>query len=284
MQLVFHFLALFGLVLGTIEDIRIREVPDTVSYFMICLGLIGGLYLAIATNNIFEFLNHLFGFLIGLFVGVILYSFGQWGGGDAKALMGVGSLVGINLFGIVVKEFFLSFIVTVFLVGAIWGFIWMLVLALRNWKNFTNEYTKLRKKNVFMKHDFLFITIILVVAIAVVLLVQDLFIKSLFLLIFFLLYSTIFLSVFAKAVEKSAMIKKLPVGKLVEGDWVVGEVKLKDGSKFEGGKTGLNAKNIELLKKNVSKVTVRDGVPFLPSFLVAYLVCFFIGPWILYLL
>lgn len=279
-DLIFYVLAFFGLILGTIEDVRIREVPDTVNYFMICVGILGGLALAIFENNISLFLNHIFGFLLGLVIGVILYALGQWGGGDAKALMGVGSLVGLNIFGILSEEFLLSFIVSIFLVGSIWGFIWMLVLALRNWKNFTKEYTRLRKQNMFLKHDFLFFSIILVIAVLVIFLVSDLFIKSLLLLIFFLIYSMIFLSVFAKSVEKTCMIKKIPVDKLVEGDWVVGKVKLKDGSKFSCKKTGLNAKNIVLLKKNVKSVLIKDGIPFLPSFLIAFIICAFLGSWI----
>lgn len=279
-DLIFYFLTFFGLILGTIEDIRIREVPDTVTYFMMCIGILGGLALAIISNDFFIFLNHLFGFLAGFVIGFILYYLGQWGGGDAKALMGVGSLVGLNFFGIIPEEFLLSFVITVFLVGSVWGFIWMLVLAIKNWHNFTNEYTVLRKKNMFLKHDFLFFSIIIVVAILVILLVQNLFIKSLLLLIFFLMYSLIFLTVFAKAVEKTCMIKKLSVDKLVEGDWVVGDIKLKDNSVFTCGKTGLNAKNIVMLKKNVKSVLVKDGVPFLPSFLIAFIICAFFDHWV----
>jgi len=85
-----------------------------------------------------------------------------------------------------------------------------------------------------------------------------------------------------KAVEKSCMIKKIPLSKLTEGDWITGKIKLKNNKIFASEKTGISAKDIALLKKNKIKfVNVKYGMPFLPSFFVAYILTIILGNWFL---
>jgi hypothetical protein len=72
------------------------------------------------------------------------------------------------------------------------------------------------------------------------------------------------------------MIKDLPVKKLTEGDWIHKEVYI--GKKLITGPKdlGISREQIEELKKYSAKgkiktVAVKEGIPFIPVFLLAYI-------------
>ena len=101
--------------------------------------------------------------------------------------------------------------------------------------------------------------------------------------IFFYLWS------FVTVVEKTCMIKDVLVSKLTEGDWIVSDVTKKKGKKekvvLKPTRTGVTLQQIALLKKNnIRKVAVKIGVPFVPSFLIAYAMTFLFGNWIAFIL
>ena len=70
----------------------------------------------------------------------------------------------------------------------------------------------------------------------------------------------------------------LPASKLTEGDWLAKDVKLKN-------KVVMEAKTLERedvwklryleVNENLKPVTIKEGVPFVPSFLIAYLITVF---------
>jgi prepilin signal peptidase PulO-like enzyme (type II secretory pathway) len=87
--------------------------------------------------------------------------------------------------------------------------------------------------------------------------------------IYLLVYSWIFM----KVVEKEIMVKEYPISKLTEGDWVVHEVK--NGKKIivPANSTGITLEQIAQLKKTKLKsVTVKEGIPFVPGFMLAFIV------------
>jgi hypothetical protein len=64
------------------------------------------------------------------------------------------------------------------------------------------------------------------------------------------------------------LVKEISTSKLVPGDWIYEKIKV--GKKTIKPKiTGLNEKDIALIKKYKKKIKVKDGVPFTPSFLLA---------------
>src|SRR3989344_7250482 len=90
--------SLVALIFATIVDIRIKEVPDWISYSLIISGIIIRLFHSIIFNDWFYLLYGLLGLSATFLIGTILYRANQWGGGDAKLLMGLGTTLATKPF------------------------------------------------------------------------------------------------------------------------------------------------------------------------------------------
>jgi len=89
------------------------------------------------------------------------------------------------------------------------------------------------------------------------------------------LYFYLFVAI--KSVENIFFYKKVSPDKLVEGDWLASDVKIRK-------KTILNKKTIlekqhilELQKLNIKKVLIKEGIPFVPPFLIGTIIAILIG-------
>ena len=71
------------LVIASVEDIRHREIPDSISIFLVYIGIIA----AVVDGQIWV---SSIGFAIASIVGVVLFYIHAWGGGDAKILCALG--------------------------------------------------------------------------------------------------------------------------------------------------------------------------------------------------
>jgi len=84
-----------------------------------------------------------------------------------------------------------------------------------------------------------------------------------------------------KGVEACCMFKKVKVKDLTEGDWIQGDIKKGRKIILKYKRLGVDLKDIRKLKRNkIRKVTVKEGVPFLPAFLIAYIVTIIVGNFI----
>ncbi len=94
-----------------------------------------------------------------------------------------------------------------------------------------------------------------------------------------------YLIILVRTVEKVSMIKMIEPEKLTEGDWIAKEIKIQ-GKYITGPKDlGIEKKQINKLialykKKKVSKVLIKEGIPFVPSFFIAYIVTLIFGNFI----
>ena len=67
------------------------------------------------------------------------------------------------------------------------------------------------------------------------------------------------------------MVKQISSKDLVEGDWLY--TKIKVGNKvIEPNWQGLTVKQVKLLKKTKRKIWVKEGIPFVPAFLFAFII------------
>jgi len=88
-----------------------------------------------------------------------------------------------------------------------------------------------------------------------------------------ILFSTIMIysSKALRIIEKIALIKKIKTEELTEGDWVINSLNKKNNKKMKINKTGITKEEIEKLKKlGIKKVIIKQGIPFVPSFLIGY--------------
>ena len=194
-----------------------------------------------------------------------LYHTKQWGGADSKLLMGMGVVFGIwsNNF-----DFFWFLLVLLF-VGAIYGVLWMLWLAVKHFSKFQSAF---RNK---LKH---LRSIQYVVLIMTTLLLFTYFVWP-YLILFAIFPPLMFyLFVFVLVVEAEFFVKKVNADKLTEGDWLAKDVVA--GSKVILEKKTLEKKDIKFLKDHVKLVSIKEGIPFVPSFLLSYLIVEFAGNYV----
>jgi Flp pilus assembly protein protease CpaA len=284
LDLILVTIALLALLIGSLTDMKTREVPDTISYGLIILGVIIQLVIAITTNEWTQLGKNSLWTL--LFVGVAFAMFytGQWGGADSKLLMGLGIVFAsypqtlLNYFNPNLNvPFALSLLVNIFFFGALYGIVISFFQAVTNWNKFSNEWKKQKKLNTkltkYLTPAFWVLTLLGILFIWIEILISLLFF-TFAISILVLLY----LMLFAKAVEQSCMIKEMKTEDLTEGEWIVKEYRAK-GKYICGPKDlGIENKQIDLLKKHkIKSVIIKQGVPFVPSFLIATLITLIMG-------
>ncbi len=249
------------LIIGTITDIKTREVPDWLNYSFIAAAL--GIRLIYSVDgNWFILQSGIIGLGVTFLFASILYYSAQWGGGDSKLLMGMGAAIGIT-YPLTTEslQLFWFFILLLFL-GACYGIIWMIVLAVKHWSEFSSLFKKELAEN---KKLHLGLGIAALILLIPAIWVLWLMILPLFMMGFFYLF------LFVQIMEKRYFIKSVPVGNLTEGDWLVEEV-LNNGKVILSKKT-LEKTDLTLLKKQkVKTVVIKEGIPFVPSFLGAYII------------
>ncbi len=272
------------LVFATIMDLKTREVPDWLNYSLIIIGLGSNLLYSLFVKDFNYFLFSIIGFGVFFVIANIMYYTKQWGGGDCKLLMGLGAIFGnyepLSLFSSINKlPFLATLLVNIFIAGAFYGIVYAIYLAFRNKKKFLIEFKKTDFK--FFKISFLILLIFNLVGFFIF---ENLLFKMLIFISFIVLIG-LFLVYFIRAVENSLMYNKLEVTKLTEGDWLVNDV-------FKNGKLICKARNIGLtkediiaLKKNkIKEVLIKDGIPFVPGFLIGFILSIVFGDLILFLI
>ena len=260
-------IALIGSAIASLWDLKTTEIPDEIPTLMASIGVFAWFVSALTTGNFFPlFLCLVIGSLYLLF-GWLLYKFGQWGGGDAKLMAGIGYLTpfypGIFLFPF-------TFFVNVFVVGAVYVIIYAFVIGLPNKKvtaTFISDIKKTWKfvigTPIMFLASVLFITFYLDSY-------QLLFSFTLFFLVLFL----ILFYKYGKAVEKMAFKKRIKLSELKVGD-VIDSAKKWDG---------LTEEEIKKIKKSGRKyITIKEGVRFGPVFFLALILTVIKGNLFLFL-
>lgn len=244
---------LIGLVLLSIAsyiDVKTKTVPYFLSYFMIGAGII-----LQSIKSIEYGINHImiisvYTFVVFLF-GYLRFKAGQWGGGDAVILLGA-------IYYLIDPKNYLApieFIILSFFCGALYGIVYTVYRGIKAKINIKQE------------------ALIAMVGIAILVLTYQKGITSLLIGVLVAILCTIPL---IKKVEEKAMIVYIPANKVVEGDWIVEPIKLKNIT-IRPKKTGLTEKEAEIIRRmyrqgKIKRIAVKDGVPFVPSFLIAYLI------------
>ncbi len=282
-DLILYSIAFAALVIGSITDIKFREVPDWVNFGLIFAGIgIRALY-SIFTFDWTFFINGLIGLGVFVVIAYIMFYTGLWGGGDSKMLMGMGALIGLPL---VFKPLplIIVFFINVFLVGGIYGLFYSIGLAVKHRKKFFKAFLKIiyDKKTIKIRRYVLIGLAALVLLI--LFLVQDIILKWVLLIFVLIAYFSFYLMFFIKAVELAAMFKYVEPSELTEGDWIAKEYR-SDGKTICSPKDlGIDKKQIRKLialkrKGKIKKIKIKEGLPFVPSFLIAFIITLTLGTW-----
>ena len=276
-------IAFIVLVIGTITDIKTREVPDWINFSLISSGLgIRLIYSSITFDWTF-FIHGLLGLIVVVIIACLMFYTGQWGGGDAKLFMGIGAFLGFNFNLLPQLPALIVFLINSLLVGGVYGLAWALWLMVKHWKEFSAElksrYAKQRQRSA------VFIGLTLLVTIAGQLLFQEPIISFMLGFLPALLLLGYFLWMCVAAVEQVCFYKIMHVSKLTEGDWIIEDVVV-DGRRLvkvsDFGVT--NAQIAKLRDSGIKKVLIKEGIPFVPSIFIAFIVTVLFFDWFLYLL
>ncbi|HIH25177.1 prepilin peptidase [Candidatus Woesearchaeota archaeon] len=224
--MIWYFLiivALIYLIFASITDIKTREVPNWLNYSLIAIGLGSRAIYSIITQDKSYLIYGLIGLGIFFIIANIMYYAKQWGGGDAKLLIGMGAMFG-NYEGIKYLNpvfdlpFILILIINILVAGAIWGIVYSTYLAIMNNKEFVKNIKENTHKN------FIYLIII-----GIIIIILSLIINNEFRFLIFILGITLSLLpstyIFFKSVEKSSMYKKVNIERLTEGDWIAEDIK-----------------------------------------------------------
>ena len=276
LPIIISFIVIIVLIIASITDIKTREVPDWINFSLIPLGIGINLIWSLATNNWNFIIFSLTGFIALFIIALLMFYTGQWGGGDSKMLMGLGALIGLKLS---LDSTLISFLINIVIVGSLYGLIWSIIISFKNRKKFIKEVKKSTKQIIKIRRIMLIWFIILLIS---ALFIKDVAIKILVILLTIFIYASFYLFIFIKAVEKSCMLKYVKPTEVTEGDWIAKKIFV--NKKYIAGPKdlGIEKKQLKKLinyykKGKIKRVLIKIGIPFVPSFLIAYLITLWIG-------
>ncbi len=281
-----YIISFIALLIGSLTDLKTREVPDWVNYGLVLSGLgLNLLFTAIYSDPSF-IINSIIGLAIFFGFAYLMFYTGQWGGGDSKMLMGLGAMIGVDV-SFKQPQFLAGFLINALFIGAIYGLLWSIGLVIKNRKQFWKEAKKRLSEKSILKIKKIMLVFVLVL-IALALLIKPYQWKILFLSVAFLFLTTFYLWIFARAVEKSSMYRLVEPMKLTEGDWIVKDVYV--GKEYITGPKdlGIEKKQIRKLveyykKGKIKKILIKEGIPFVPSFFIAFVVTWIFGSPLIFL-
>ena len=262
-EVIFLFvLALVWIVFAVAQDLRSREVANWLNFSLIIFALGFRFFYCLFSETGFQFFYQgLYGLGIFFILGNLFYYGRMFAGGDAKLMIALGAVLPFSeIFSANVKIFSLFFLVFL-IAGAVYGLGWSVFLGMNNFKEFKKHFSKMLMKNRKLSCIILFLGLALMIFG---------FKDNLLLLMGGLIFILPFLYAYAKAVDEACMIKKIKTSELTEGDWLYKDVKV--GRKLIKAKwDGVSKKDIQLIKKKFMVVTIRQGIPFTPVFLISFL-------------
>jgi archaeal preflagellin peptidase FlaK len=275
-DLILTSIAIIWLIAASVTDIKKREVADWLSYSLIAVAVATKTIISIITGNFHYLLYSVIGLACFLVLALVLYYSKVVGGGDAKLLIALGACFALKpLFAIsnlgVINQFYnepflVTFIINLLFIGAVYGILFSIGIAIKNKKRFAKEYQNSEKTS--FKYVYF--------SMAIILLVFALILKAYNLIILTVIFGFLpYLFSIVKTSEKLMIVPK-SWKELTPGDWLAQTVKIKNQT-LKLTADGLTKKDILLIKKSDKKVLIKDGVPFVPAILIALLISLFIG-------
>ncbi|MDP3989607.1 MAG: A24 family peptidase [archaeon] len=253
------------LLLSSYSDLKTREIPDWLNYgFLFAVLGIRGIFSVIVDWHII--VSGFLGFILCFLIAVLFYYSNQWGGGDSKLLMGMGAAIGINL-PLSLESFNLViFFIGLLFLGAIYGVLWMGFLAIKKRETFVKEW-KEKIKQQWIVHS-------IVMLLFVATLIFTFFYPTIWPLMFFP-PALFYLFLFVNAVEDSCFLQRKKISDVTEGDWLAEEVVV--GKEIIVTKRTIEKRHLQKLQKfyrekKLTSVLIKEGVPFVPSFLLGFIV------------
>lgn len=251
-------LALIWIIAAIAQDLKKTEVANWLNFSLVGFALAYRAFYSASVGEMSFLAFGLLGFVFYRNIGNLMYYSGGFGGGDVKLLAGLGAVLPFN--GDNFIFFSLGFILLLFISGLVYSLIYSSFIVIRRGNDFAREFNKRFRKDWYM-----FVFVLLLIGLLSI--IGGFRIWYIILLIIPGLFS--YLLAFDKI-----MVWKVKPGELQEGDWLIGDVRI--GRKIiKKSVHGLSALDIKLLRKYRKGVLVKHGIPYTPSFLIAFLIMVF---------
>lgn len=254
--------ALIWLFFAAVYDLRKRMVPNWLSFSLIIFALGFRFFYSLFNENFLFFYQGLIGLGIFFVIGNALYYGRVFAGGDAKLMIALGPILGFSESFFKNIELFLLFVILFLFIGGFYGLIWSVYLTFSNYANFKKEFVKVFNESKKI------ISIIMVVSLFIMILgFFETFIFYFGLLVFIMPY----LYIYAKTIDDVLLIKNIKTSKLEEGDWLYKDLKI--GKKIiKSTWGGLTKRQIKEIKRKFNAIKIKEGIPFVPVFLISFFV------------
>lgn len=247
--MVFGFvLVLLGF--AAIHDWKTTFVSDWVVYALFCVGLVG----LVVQGHVLEGLSVTAGLAV---LALLFYYGGVFAQGDARLLVALGPVLpGLDLLS---RGWYASgFVLTLLFVGLVY------TLAISGWHAWKSATYGKACEGFFEQYVVVFWIFVFGG------LVSSFFLSS---MAWGLMWSGAWvlfgLFLHAKAVEETCFIRLTRPDALLEGDWLVSSVKVGSHT-FSPSAAGLSRADIALLRRYRRSVVIKQGIPFVPVFFIAY--------------
>jgi len=271
LDIILITIGLIGLTIATITDIKTKEIPDWLSYSLIATGFAIRLLYSIVYTDFLPLFYTIIAFALVFSFGSLLYYTKQWGGGDTKILAALSTFFAVkpSYLPEIDVPFLLILITNILFIGALYGLIWGIVLVIKHKKRFKEEIILLLRQERVRNLAKYSIIISIFWMLLLIMFKASLFrIILLFLVVFSPCYFLLWLC--TKAIENSCMYKKRTIENLRLGDWLAEDI-IQDGKliakRTAEGLTNLDIKNLK--DNNIKTITIKEGIPFIPPFLIA---------------
>jgi len=252
---------------AVMQDMKRREVDNIWNFSLIAFALGYRAAVSIGGFDYWFILNGLIGFGIFIVIGNLFYYSRLFAGGDAKLLMALGTILPLSYSWIINFKIFGYFIILFLMGGSVYALIYSLFLVIVNRKKFKQEFSRLFKvhKNIFW----------LAVIFFAIWFVMSFIVDFRFLFIGIIMLIFPFLFVFAKAVEEACLVRLVNPKDVTVGDWLYKDIKIKN-KKIKASWDGVSPKELKLIQKQKKKIMIKYGIPFTPSFFIAFIGLIFV--------
>ena len=269
-QEIFLFvLAFIWILFASLQDIRKRMVSDWLNFSLIIFVLGFRFFYSLFESDGFVFFYQgLFGLGIFFVLGNLLYYAKFFGGGDAKLMMALGAMLPLGNSFLSNAETLLVFFLVFLLAGSFYGLLWSIgiVVFSKKSKDYGGKFVKEFKKSKSLIYPSLLISISLILLGVV---------DSVFVYFGVLIFTLPYLYIHSKLVDNVFLVRKVQTSKLEEGDWIYRDLKL--GKKIlTPSWGGLTKVQIREIRKKYKSIHIRNGIPFVPVFLISFLVMAYI--------
>jgi len=260
-------LALVWIIFASICDLKNREVPNWLNFSLIIFALGFRFFYCLFSQEGFGFIYMgLIGLGVFFVLGNLFYYGRLFAGGDAKLMIALGAILPFSKSFLNNIWIFVIFLFLFLFIGGIYGLIWSAILMSRNFKKFKKEFYKRFKSNKKIIYFIMFFSLVLMVFG---------FIENLFFYLGCLIFISPYFYLYAKSIDEVCMVKKIKTEELREGDWLYKDIKV--GKKIiKASWNGLNKKEIRAIKKKYKQIIIRQGIPFVPVFLISFLILLYV--------